>query len=112
LAGAITCGSAIRFWYKGVRITPPRLISQPGRLRVNLVQDFATQLLILPILATLGMARHPKHNVVEARTSGYITQEKLETFLKERFKVSSLDEFEIKVSPTAIKRHAYKAEIE
>jgi hypothetical protein len=57
------------------------------------------------------MARHPKHNVVEARTSGYIAREKLETFLKAKFKVSSLTEFEIKVCPATMRTRASEAEI-
>lgn len=43
------------------------------------------------------MTRHPVLNVVEERTSGYITQEKLEEFLKARFQVSLLDDFHIRV---------------
>jgi len=43
------------------------------------------------------MARQPKHNVVEEKTSGYITRKKLEAFLQERYpNVSSIDEFDIK----------------
>ncbi|KAI4920427.1 hypothetical protein J4E85_009194 [Alternaria conjuncta] len=42
------------------------------------------------------MPRQPVHNVVEEKTSGYITKEKLEIFLHDRFPdVSPMDEFAI-----------------
>jgi hypothetical protein len=44
------------------------------------------------------MARQPVHNVVEERTSGYITRKKLETFLQARYPhVSSVVDFDIRV---------------
>jgi len=42
------------------------------------------------------MTRQRIHNVVEERTSGYITREKLETFLQKKYPdVSSVKEFAI-----------------
>ena len=47
------------------------------------------------------MARPPTHNVVEEKTSGYLTRQTLEAFLPERYPhVSSIDEFDIKVRLT------------
>jgi hypothetical protein len=89
----------------------PKADSSIWKAQVNLFQDLAIHGLVLPISFNFGMARHPKHNVVEARTSGYITREKLETFLKAKFKVSSLTEFDIKVCPATIRTRAYEAEI-
>lgn len=44
------------------------------------------------------MDRQPVLNVVEERTSGYITRKTLESFLQARYpNVASLDEFHIKV---------------
>jgi hypothetical protein len=50
------------------------------------------------------MARQPVHNVVEERTSGYITRKKLELFLQAKYpNVLSVDEFDIKVRLAPVK---------
>lgn len=44
------------------------------------------------------MPRQTKHNVVEERTSGYITRKQLELFLQQKYPaVSSVDDFAIEV---------------
>jgi hypothetical protein len=43
------------------------------------------------------MARYPIMVVVDERTTGYISEAKLEEFLTERYKDSKLADFEIKV---------------
>jgi len=57
------------------------------------------------------MTRQPIHNVVEERTSGYITREKLETFLQKKYPdVSSVDEFAIEVCLSCKITHTYMTE--
>ncbi|CAO2649256.1 Nn.00g066410.m01.CDS01 [Neocucurbitaria sp. VM-36] len=42
------------------------------------------------------MTRYTVHNVVGEKTTGYIKREALEQFLKTRYKVSTVEDFDIK----------------
>jgi hypothetical protein len=52
------------------------------------------------------MARHPVHNTVDERTTGYIKRKKLDEFLMERYKVDSLEKFEVQVRPLLINKRS------